>query len=99
MSHRLAPQAEADLLEIWSFVAQESENPEVADKFIDVIAERILLLAKNPHLGRPRDHDLQVGLRSFAIGNYVIFYYIEGKDVLILRLLHGRRDIPSLLND
>jgi len=85
----------------WKFgvSSRKSENPEVADKFIDVIAERILLLAKNPHLGRTRDHDLQVGLRSFAIGNYVIFYYIEGKDVLILRLLHGRRDIPSLLND
>jgi len=33
-----------------------------------------------------------VGVRSFAVENYVIYYRQEGDDVLIARILHGRRD-------
>jgi plasmid stabilization system protein ParE len=33
-----------------------------------------------------------VGVRSLAIEHYVIYYPQEGDDVLIARILHGRRD-------
>jgi hypothetical protein len=42
-----------------------------------------------------RDTDLRPGLRSFPIANYVIFYRVESDgSVLILRVLHGSRDLP-----
>ena len=97
MAHRLAPQAEIDLDEIWYYVAQEGANLEIADRLIDSIAERFLLLASHPHIGRSRS-DLRPGLRSFAVGAYVIVYRVDGADVLVLRVLRGSRDLPALLD-
>jgi len=97
MAHRLAPAAEADLDEIWYYIAKESRSIEVADRVIDSITERFLLLAAHPHIGRRRDHDLRPGLRSFPVGEYVVIYRVEDEDVLILRVVRGSRDIEGLL--
>ncbi|MGD0864412.1 MAG: type II toxin-antitoxin system RelE/ParE family toxin [Rhizomicrobium sp.] len=96
MAHRLAPQAHSDLDEIWNYVAREASSVGIADNLVDSIMNRILLLASFPHLGRGRD-DLRSGLRSYPAGQYVIIYRIEREDALILRVLHGRRDIDELL--
>jgi plasmid stabilization system protein ParE len=97
MAHRLAPEAEAELDDIWYYVAKESGSIEIADRLIDSIAERFYLLASHPHIGRERDADLRPGLRSFAVGQYVIIYRIDAKDVLILHVFRGSRDIEALL--
>ena len=57
MAHRVAREAEADLDDIWYFIATQSSRPDVADRFIDSLTERFLLLAENPHTGRRRDED------------------------------------------
>jgi toxin ParE1/3/4 len=97
MAHRVAPEAEAELDNIWDYVAKDSGSIEIADRLIDSIAERFYLLACHPHIGRPRDEDLRPGLRSFPVGEYVIIYRLEGEDVLILHVLRGSRDIEALL--
>jgi toxin ParE1/3/4 len=97
MAHRLAPAAEAELDEIWYFTAKESGSAEVADRLIESIARRFLLLASHPHLGRRRDQDLRSGLRSFPVGRYVIIYRGEGDDVVILHVFAAARDVDSLL--
>jgi toxin ParE1/3/4 len=94
MAHRIAPQASADLDNIWYYVAKDSGSIEIADQLIDSITERFFVLAGHPYLGRPRDDDF--GLRSFPVGEYVIVYLVEDKDVLILRVVHGRRDMEEL---
>ena len=43
-----------------------------------------------------RDEDLGTGCRSFAAGEYVIVYCVDGEEVLILRVVHGRRDLQAL---
>ncbi len=73
---------------IWYYVATEGAS-------VDSITSRFFLLASHPHLGRCRD-DLGVGSRSFAVGEYVIVYWVENSDVLILRVVHGRRDLETL---
>jgi toxin ParE1/3/4 len=97
MAHRLAPEAETDLDDIWYYVAKESGSIEIADRLIDSITERFYLLASHPHIGRNRDEDLRPGLRSFPVGKYVIVYRVEGQDVLILHVFRGSRDIEALL--
>ena len=99
MAHRLAPQAEAELDDIWYYPAKESQSIEVADRVIDSITERFFLLATYPHLGRRRDEDLRPGLRSFPVGEYVIIHRVEGEDLLILHVIRGSRDIEALLRD
>jgi toxin ParE1/3/4 len=97
MAHRIAPQAEAELDNIWYYVAKESGSVEIADRLIDSVTERFYLLASHPHIGRHRGEDLRPGLRSFPVGEYVIIYRVEEKDVLILHVFRGSRDIEALL--
>jgi plasmid stabilization system protein ParE len=40
--------------------------------------------------------DWGAGTRSFPVCEYVIVYSVEGEDVLILRVVHGRRDFETL---
>ncbi len=96
MAHRIAPHACADLDDIWYYVANESGSIETADRLIDSITERFLLLARHPYLGRRRDDDFGEGLRSFAVGEYVIVYAVEEKGIVILRVVHGRRDLEEI---
>ena len=96
MAHRLAPCAETDLDDIWYYVAKESGSVEIANRLIDSITDRFVLLASFPYMGRPRAEDLGVGCRSFAAAEYVIVYCVEAGDVLILRVAHGRRDFDAL---
>jgi plasmid stabilization system protein ParE len=67
---------------------------------IDRITERFWLLARYPYLGRARDEDLRAGLRSFPVDDYLVIHRIvEGDVVLILHVVHGKRDIARLLGD
>ena len=90
MAYRLSPLAEGDLDEMWSYVDEEA-TPTTADRLVDDIIHRFDLLAEQPGMGRSRP-EFGIGVRSFAVENYVIYYRQEGNDVLIARVLHGRRD-------
>jgi toxin ParE1/3/4 len=98
MAHRLAPHAEADLDDIWYYVAKESGTVEIANHLIDTITDRFVTLASFPYLGRSRTDDLGAGFRSLAVGEYVVVYCIEHTDVLILRVVHGKRDFDRLFH-
>ena len=64
MAHRLAPQAEAELDDIWYYIAKKSHSIETADRVVDSITDKFFLLATYPHIGRRRDEDVLPGLRS-----------------------------------
>lgn len=96
MAHRLSPQAERDLDAIWLYVAKESGRLEIADTLIDGLVERFLTLVGFPYMGRSREDNLGPGRRSLAVGEYVIIYRVENENVLILRVVHGRRDLEHL---
>ena len=51
-----------------------------------------------PRIGRMRDEILP-GLRSVVIRPYVAFYRSEGDTILVLRILHGRRDIERIMGE
>ena len=59
---------------------------EIANRLIDNITDRFLLLARYPFLGRSREDNFGIGSRSFAVGDYVIVYTVESEDVFILRV-------------
>ena len=87
------PLAELDLLNIWDYIADDS--PDRADDFLDQVESKLMTLAQNSGLGRKRS-ELLSDLRSFPIGNYVVFYQqIEG-GIDVIRLLHGSRDIEEV---
>jgi toxin ParE1/3/4 len=96
MPHVRSPQADSDLDDIWYYIAAETGNADIADRVIDRLVQRFLLLGNYPRIGRPRE-EIRRGLRSFPVGEYVVFYRIEREDVIILRVLHGKRDIERIL--
>lgn len=72
MAHRLAPQAERDLDEIWLYIVKESSSIEIANNLIDLITGRCAALGCFPYLGRTRNDDFGPGYRSLTVGEYVI---------------------------
>jgi plasmid stabilization system protein ParE len=69
MAHRLAPQAADDLDSIWFYVATERGSIEAANRLVDSLTQRFLLLAQHPYMGRVRDEDFGPGSRSFAVAS------------------------------
>ena len=98
MAHRLAPQAQADLDDIAYYVFVESGSIDTADRLIESITTRFRLLGTHPRAGRRRD-DLRPGLRGFPVGEYVILYRLDENDAVILRVMGGRMDIESVLQN
>jgi toxin ParE1/3/4 len=96
MAHRLALRALADLDEIWEYIVLDSGSEAVADRQIDLITEKFDLIANWPRVGRARD-ELRRGLRSYPVGNYIIFYRVQRHNVIIQHVLHARRDIDRLI--
>ena len=92
---RLAPDAEAELDDIWLHIARG--NVDIATRVVEKITEHFWLLARYPYLGRARDEDLRPGLRSFPVDDYLIIHRVVEEDVvLILHVVHGSRDVGAL---
>jgi toxin ParE1/3/4 len=96
MAVRLNRQVKAELDDIWLYIAVESSSLEIADRVVETITDTFLRLAKHPNLGRRRD-DIREGLRSINAGSYVVIYRVEGNNVRVLHVVHGRRDIKSAI--
>lgn len=102
MSYRLSPQAEAQLDDIWLYIARESASIDTSTRIVQNICDRVWLLAKSPRMGRRRP-DLSPEPRSWTASDYVILYSIEkdeaGEDgVLIHYIFHGSQDIGSFFH-
>ena len=87
--------ATQDLNDIHDYLAEKS--PKAAERFIEQIEKRCLRIAEMPGIGRSRD-ELAAGLRSVPEGSYVIFYQPLEEGVMIVRVLHGARDIEGLFD-
>jgi toxin ParE1/3/4 len=92
-SYRLARPAKADLDEIWLSIAQDA-GIDTADRFIDTITDRFLMLASMPEVGRRAEH-IEQGVRVFPVEAYLIYYRISPGWISIARVIHGMRDQQS----
>ena len=90
---RISPRARSDLIEIWSYIADDSVAN--ADAFIDKLHGTIQVLAKQSGSGRHRE-ELAPGILSFPFGRYIIFYRASQGAIEIVRILHGARDIQTI---
>jgi plasmid stabilization system protein ParE len=55
MAYRLTRDAEADLDDIWSYIAQQGGVPDIARNLVESIAARFDILAAHPRMGRARN--------------------------------------------
>ena len=92
----ILPSAESDLIGIWEYIAQDSS--ENADRFVSRVYQICHeTLAFNPQIGRSRE-ELSEEIRSSVVDEYVIFYRPIADGVMVVRVLHGRRDIEELFD-
>ncbi len=87
------PRAEADLLEIWLYIAQDS--PRAADRLLDRIEAQCRLLADNPRLGRARP-EIAPDARAWIVGRYLILYRARDDGIEVVRVVHGAREIEPI---
>ena len=88
----ISPLAEQDLEAISDFIAQD--NPHRALTFITELRSQCAKIATNPMACRLRP-ELGTNIRSFAHGNYVIFFQDNRDELCIVRVLHGAMDIET----
>jgi toxin ParE1/3/4 len=87
-------QAETELAEILDYL--EERNPQAGARLATAIDERCTLLGQLPQMGRTRE-ELGPSVRSVVIEQYVLFYRVTATAVEVLRVLHGARDIDTLM--
>lgn len=90
--YRLVASARVDLVSIHKFIAHD--NPAAADRLIHDLKQKFRTLASQPLMGQQRS-ELAANLRSFSVGNYVIFYRPVQKGIEVARVIHAARDIGS----
>jgi len=69
-------------------------NPVAANRFLDQLEETCEMLVKHPLIGRPRP-ELGKNVRSFPVGNYLIFYVPGAEGIDVARVIYGGRDFPG----
>ena len=92
-SYRCSADANADIEEIALYIFDF--NPVAAHHFLNALEETCELLAGHPLLGRLRP-ELGEGLRSFSVGNYLIFYTPSVLGIDVARVIYGGRDLPGV---
>lgn len=96
---RLGRQALVDLEDIADYVASH-DSPAMADQVARRIEQIILSLADSPNRGAHPHEPSEVGNRSFREVHYRpyrIVYRVYAREVVILLIADGRRDMRALL--
>jgi toxin ParE1/3/4 len=91
-----APRAKIDLVNIADYIARD--NLRAAIKLTDEIDAAVDRLAQYPGMG-PQRNELGRGLRSYPVGNYLIFYRIIDEGVEVVRIIDGRRKLRRALRE
>lgn len=95
ISFLLSKDADADLNEIFDYTeAEHGFNQAV--KYLSDLDNLIEQLVKTPNLGKERK-EIKKSIYSIVEQEHVIFYEIRKDYILIVRILHGRRDIPNFI--
>lgn len=87
-----SPRARLDLIEIWRYIADDNEA--AASDMLRRIDRAVRMPAERPYAGRERV-DLHPDIRSFPIGNYIVFYRVTERVLDIARVLSSFRDIDQ----
>jgi toxin ParE1/3/4 len=99
----IRPRAAGEIEDI-AYYLDVKAGPEVAARFRTAVTSAIKKIRTMPGIGSPRytTNPTLAGLRMVILpgfGNYLLFYLTPEGGVDIVRVLHGARDIDSLLSE
>ncbi|QNO15850.1 type II toxin-antitoxin system RelE/ParE family toxin [Alkalicella caledoniensis] len=88
------PTATNDIEELFSYISEDSIDS--ALKLLDNIDDSIRKLLEFPYMGSMLSEDdyslVNSGYRFIVVHLYLVFYRVINQDIIIHRVLHGRRD-------
>ncbi len=95
--------AEADLRGIYAYITFNLLSPKNAQGQISRLEQAILSLGDFPARHRLVSFEpwKSRGLRVMLCDNFLIFYFVfeEKHEVIVSRVLYGKRDIEKVIND
>ncbi len=97
----ISEQAERDMHEIYQYIAFTSFQQQIAEKIIEHIEEAIFSLDFMPMRYPKYPSKRWVHLRYMTVDNYNIFYQVnqELKEIFVVQIIYGRRNIPKILGE
>ncbi len=96
--YRFAPKAAHDLVQIWRYLRKEAGS-ETADRVERTILDKVSFLGENPYAGHLRQDLTSLPLRFFPVHSYLIAYRPDTKPIQVVAILHGNRDLLSILRN
>jgi toxin ParE1/3/4 len=90
------PRAEADLLDLYRYIAGEA-GIDIAGAYIDRIEAACMSLATFPERGTKRD-DIRPGIRTLGFERRAtIVFQVKRAEIVIVRIFYGGQDYERLL--
>ena len=84
-----------DLQAISDYISKDSEY--YASIFIGELIQSVEKLTEFPEIGRMVPEYQRKDIRELAVQSYRIIYQIEDNRILILTVVHGRRELLKLM--
>ena len=99
----LLPSADADIVRQFGWYSEQG-LPDVARRFRSSVESSIKLALSRPESGAPKlVRNLALsGLRSWPVkgfGEFRIYYLLRPNTFIVVRVLHGKRDIGAILEN
>lgn len=93
--------ARNDLIDIYSYIKYNLQEPNIAKKLIEKIKQEIYKLEDSPTMYSIIDDDYirKLEIRKIKINNYIVFYKVEQekKMVEIVRIMYERRNWLNII--
>lgn len=96
--YALTPLARADILDIWSYIAHDSED--AANRVEQAIYDACAFVAESPLRGHSREEVTTRPLRFWTLlryPNYTVVYRPETVPLQVVAVLHGKRNLRRIL--
>jgi len=99
---RFFPRAKLDLIEQATYLTEEA-SLEVADRFLEAAETTVARLLEMPRIGRAWEglqSETRDRIRVWRVEGFskiLIFYRPDDSGISVIRVLHGARDLPPLL--
>lgn len=94
------PEAVDDIIKAAEYIASRA-SLNASDKFLQAVKSTYRQISEMPGMGVVRDFgqpDLK-GMRMWHVAKYprfLVFYVTTGRELIILRVLHGTQDIDAI---
>lgn len=97
----LTPYAVYDLKEISDYLYLQTFDENKVELVTNKIKEKIMMLSNSPLLGKELvlSKKIKTKYRTIVSKPYIIFYYVDMKQIIVVRIINSKRDYMLALKN